>query len=328
METWVLVADGTFDTGLASVLDVLHTANDLRHELPQPPPPWRVTRVGPGGPARTAAGHLVETVAPGDADPPGVVVVPGIGHRRADPLLQWLQSPEREPAYTLLREAHARGVPLAAACTGTFLAAESGVLTGLPATTSWWLAPWFRRRYPLVALDDDRLLVHAPGVTTAGAGTAHLDLALALVRQVCPALAALTARYLLADHRSTQAGYALPGHLARSDPTVAAFAHWVREHLQQPVRIADAARALGTSERSLQRAVDRTLGVAPLRLTQRIRLDEAAHLLRTTRLPVEEVARRVGYENATTLTTLLRERLDTTPGRLRRQARAVGPGAC
>lgn len=320
MEISVLVADGTFDSGLAAVLDVLRTADELRDELRRPPPPWRVTCVSPHGPVRTAAGHLVEAVAPEVAPAPDLLVVPGVGHKRPEPLLAWVDSPERKPTLDLLREARAGGVPLAAACTGTFLLAESGVLDGLPATTSWWLSPHFRRRYPEVALDETRMLARAPGITTAGAATAHLDLALSLVRDAGPALADLTARYLLIDARTTQAGYAVPTHLARTDPTVGAFERWIRDHLDQPLRIADAAHALGTSERTLQRAVDRVLGVSPLRFTQRIRLDQAAHLLRTTTLPTDAVARRVGYENATTLSTLLRERLGTTPGRLRRQA--------
>ncbi|MEY9943707.1 GlxA family transcriptional regulator [Kitasatospora sp. GAS1066B] len=321
MKISVLVVDGVFDSGLSSVLDVLQTANELRGELPQPPPAWEVTLIRPDAtPVRTAAGHAVTAVTPAEAAPPELLIVPGVGHKQPEPLVAWLDAPERLPARELLAAAHADGVRLAAACTGSFLLADSGVLNGRPATTSWWLAPVFRRRYPLVELDESQMVTRAGDITTAGAAMAHLDLALALVRDRSPLLADLAARYLVVDSRPTQASYAIPGHLARTDPTVAAYERWVREHLDQPLRIADAARALGTSERTLQRALDRVLGVSPLRFAQRVRLEQAAHLLRTTDLPTDTVARRVGYENASTLTTLLRERLDTTPGRLRRSA--------
>ncbi|WP_179080834.1 GlxA family transcriptional regulator [Streptomyces rectiverticillatus] len=321
MKISVLVVDGVFDSGLASVLDVLQTANELRHEVPQPPPPWAVACVSPyTTTVRTAAGHRVDAVHPEAAPVPEALVVPGVGHRRAGPLAEWVASPDRAAERELVRRARATRTALAAACTGTFLLAESGVLDGQPATTTWWLAPGFRQRYPEVLLDETRILAHAPGVTTAGAATAHLDLALSLVRDRSPALAELTARYLLIDTRPAQTGYAVPSHLARTDPLVAGYERWVREHLEQPLRIADVARGLGVSERTLQRAVDRVLGMSPLRFAQRIRLEQAAHLLRTTALPTDAVARRVGYENATTLTTLLRERLGTTPGRLRRRS--------
>ncbi|MCX4747744.1 helix-turn-helix domain-containing protein [Kitasatospora sp. NBC_01287] len=323
MKISVLVLDGVFDSGLAAILDVLQAANELRGELPQPPPAWEVALIrADDAPVHTAAGHTVNAVDLATAPAPELLVLPGVGHKRPAPLLAWLDSPERQPTLDLLARARADGVPLAAACTGSFLLAESGLLDGLPATTSWWLAPAFRHRYPQVALDENRMVTHAAGITTAGAALAHLDLALALVRERSPLLADLTARYLVVDSRPGQASYAIPGHLARNDPTVAAFERWVREHLDRPLRIADAARAVGTSERTLQRALDRVLGIPPLRFAQRVRLEQAAHLLRTTDLPTDVVARRVGYENATTLSTLLRERLGTTPGRLRR---APGP---
>ncbi|MGW0751662.1 GlxA family transcriptional regulator [Streptomyces sp. NPDC002587] len=317
MKISVLVTDGLFDSGLATVVDVLQMANELRAELPQPPPPWELTRVSPHGPVRTAAGHTIEATHPADAPDPDLLVVPGAGPKQPEPLLDWVAAPQRRPERNTIQQAHAAGIPLAAACTSTFLLAETGVLDGLTATTSWWLAPAFRRRYPHVTLDESHMLTHAEGVTTAGAAMAHLDLALALIRRTSPALADLTARYLVVDDRPTQARYAIPSHLARTDPTVGAFERWIREHMDQPLKMPEAARAVGTSERTLQRAVDRVLGISPLRFAQTIRLEQAAHLLRTTDLPTEAVARRVGYENASTLTTLIRQRLGTTPGRLR-----------
>ncbi|MFE7775602.1 hypothetical protein ACFU5O_17200 [Streptomyces sp. NPDC057445] len=57
---------------------------------------------------------------------------------------------------------------------------------------------------------------------------------------------------------------------------------WVEAPAQQPSAtpcnrpggIADAALAVGASERTLQRALDRVLGISPLRFAQRIRLDQ------------------------------------------------------
>ncbi|WP_042455410.1 GlxA family transcriptional regulator [Streptacidiphilus jiangxiensis] len=319
MRVSVLVIDDVFDSGLAAVLDVLRTADALRGELPTPPPAWEVRCVAPGsrGQARTAAGHTVDAAPAATAGPTDLLVVPGVWHPRADRLTRWVASDAAEPAREAVLRARSQGAALAAACAGTFVLAETGVLDGLPATTSWWLAPAFRRRYPRVALDESRMVVPTPQVTTAGAALAHLDLALALVRSVSPALAELTARYLVVDSRPSQASYAIPGHLARTEPLVDAFERRLRGRLDQPLRIAETARALGVSERTLQRTVRACSGLTPVGFAQRIRLEQAVHLLRTTDLPLDTVARRVGYENGTTLTTLLRRRLGTTPGRLR-----------
>ncbi len=315
----MLVIDKVFDSGLAAVLDVLRTADALRRELPAPPPAWQVRCVTPAGsgPVRTAAGHTVDAVPADQAGPTDLLVVPGIWHPHAKQLAQWVASATAEPVREAVLKARESGAALAAACAGTFVLGETGVLDGLPATTSWWLVPEFRKRYPRVRLDPNRMVVPVPGVTTAGAALAHLDLALALVRSTSPALAELTSRYLIVDSRPSQASYAIPGHLARTDPLVNAFERRLRGHLDRPLRLAETARELGVSERTLQRTVRAVLGTTPVRFAQQIRLEQAVYLLRTTDLPLDAVARRVGYENGTTLATLLRRRLGTTPGQLR-----------
>ena len=84
-----------------------------------------------------------------------------------------------------------------------------------------------------------------------------------------------------------------------------------------PISIPEAARAIGMSERTLQRATQRVLGTSPVRFVQDMRVEQAAHLLRTTDLSLEAISRQVGYEHANTLRVLLRERTGQTIRTLR-----------
>ena len=221
------------------------------------------------------------------------------------------------PVRNLIARTRDRGTTIASACTGTFLLAEAGILDGVRATTTWWLSPAFRTRYPRVHLDHSQMVITNEGITTAGAAFGLVDLALAIVRASSPALADLVARYLVVDERPSQSAYTIPSALAQSDPTVAAFECWIREHLAEPVSIADAAKAIGVSERTLQRSVQRTIGTSPIRFVQDLRIERARHLLRTTDLSVEIISRKVGYEHAHTLRVLLRERTGKTASALR-----------
>jgi lambda repressor-like predicted transcriptional regulator len=66
-------------------------------------------------------------------------------------------------------------------------------------------------------------------------------------------LAAVTARYLMVDPRSSQAAYAIPDHLTHADAAVERFERWARENLSNGFSLTDASRATGTSPRTLAR---------------------------------------------------------------------------
>jgi len=201
---------------------------------------------------------------------------------------------------------------MAAACSRTFFLAEAGILDGITATTSWWLAPAFRARYPSVDLDESSTLAVAGNITTAGAAFARIDLALALARRQSVALAELVARYLVTGDRPSQAAVAMPSVLASGDPAMSAMERYVRGHLTSPLRIGDIAQAIGASERTLQRVTVAATGLSLVRFIQEVRLDQAVFLLRTTSQTVQAIATSVGYRNAATLRTLVRRRRGTT----------------
>jgi len=187
-----------------------------------------------------------------------------------------------------------------------FPLAETGLLDGRRVTTTWFLTPTFRARYPRVTLDLDRMVVADGPILTAGAAFAHIDLALAIVRGVSAELAGRVARLLLIDERPSQSAYVLYEYLQHDDPVVAAFEQHVRGRLDRPFAAAEAARAIGTTRRTLERRTRETLGMSPLEIVQRMRLERAAHLRRTTNLSTDAIAERVGYANAETLRALER----------------------
>jgi len=211
------------------------------------------------------------------------------------------------------------GASIGAACTGTFILAETGLLDGQRATTSWWLSSLFRQRYPLVALNDSLMLVNSSSFTTAGAALAHLDLALGVVRKVSPSLASLCGRYLLIEPRSSQAVFIIPDHVAHTDPLVERFEQWARANIAQGFSLTDAARAVGASERTLGRRLKSILGKSPLAYVQDLRVERAVHLLQTTNESVERIAEQVGYSDGATLRGLLRNKLGKGVRELRKR---------
>jgi transcriptional regulator GlxA family with amidase domain len=311
----ILVLDGVFDTGLAAVQDTLAIAAELGSG-PSTPLLTRVVGVTRG--VTTAHGLKVPTQMASGLSRPDVIVVPALGAKTPQTLASALGQRDVAKAGALLSDRRSKGAIAAAACTGTFVLAENGLLDGQKATTSWWLGPFFRTRYPNVVLDDGHMIVRSNDVVTAGAALAHFDLALWLVRQISPALAAVTARYLMIDPRSSQAAYAIPDHLTHADAVVQCFERWARENLRNGFSLIDASRAIGASPRTLARRLHTVLGKSPLSYFQDLRVERAVHLLQTTRESVERIASEVGYSDAVTLRNLLRRRLGRSTSQLRR----------
>jgi len=225
-----------------------------------------------------------------------------------DQLEKALALQEIKDAGKLLRKWRNGKNTMAAGCIGTFVLAESGLLDGEQATTTWWLAPFFRNRYPNISLDASKMIVRSGKFITSGAALSHVDLALYLIRQVSPSLADLVARYLIVDKRPLQSTYALSDHLIHSDPLVNKFEQWSRKELKNGFSLDGAAVAVGASKRTLARKVHAVLGKTPLSYFQDIRIEQSVHLLKTTPKNVEEIAEEVGYADGATLRTLLRKR--------------------
>ncbi len=307
MKVHVLALDGVFDTGLATVLDAFATANELAEMAGLSATRFGVTVCGVRRSVKTSLG-LTVPVRPIGGRAPDCVVVPAIGYKMPDPLQGALAQPQVWDAAAALRRWARLGATISAACIGTFVLAESGLLDGHRATTTWWLAPLFRKRYPAVRLDESDMVVKSENVVTAGAALGHLDLALWLIRQGSPQLASLTANYLVVDSRPSQSAYALADHLVHSDPLVERFERWARASLARGFSLDQAARAAGASKRTLARRLHAVLGKSPLSYFQDLRVERAVHLLKTSAKSVDDIAAEVGYVEGVTLRTLLRRR--------------------
>ena len=313
MRVAVMVVDDMFDTGLSVVLDAFETADELAGTAK-----FAARAVAVRSRVHTHQGFAVRAQPP-PSRPPDLAVIPALACKQPDTLLAALERPDVREVADLLRGWHARGTRLAAACTGTFVLGKAGVLDGRRATTTWWLGPTFRRAFPRVELDEQQMVVGHRDVITAGAALAHVDLALALIRDHSPTLASNVARHLVLDDRASQAPFVAPAHVALDDELVKRFETWVRRRIAEPFDLAQAARAIGASERTLQRRIRAVLGRRPIELVQDLRLERACHLLRSTRDSVDSIAQAVGYDNASTLRNLLRKRLGTGVRELRSQ---------
>ena len=301
----VIEIEGCMASSAAITHDVMATANRISaaHRVP----PFKVTTVRCGSRRNEADLRGID-----------LVIVPGLGTPSADELISKLKSPACRRAGNMLARAFSNGAMLAAPCASTFLLAETGLLDGRRATTTWWFAPLFRQRYPRVQLMTEQMVVADWPIATAGAAMAQMDLMLAVVgRFAGPNLAKACANYLLLDERRSQAPFMAITYLASQDARIAKAEKWVRDNIARDFAIEELADAVALAPRTFARRIAATCGISPIQFVQWIRLETARLLLETTRLSVEEIARRVGYAEPSTLRRLIRRDTKHPPGHFR-----------
>jgi transcriptional regulator GlxA family with amidase domain len=92
----------------------------------------------------------------------------------------------------------------------------------------------------------------------------------------------------------------------------------VRANIERDFTMDELASAAGLSPRTFARRLASVCCLSPVRFAQRLRIEAAERLLETTRLSVDEVARRVGYAEPSTLRRLIRREARRSPAELRR----------
>jgi transcriptional regulator GlxA family with amidase domain len=316
---FLVCADGLEGPG-AAIADLLRLINLLAsmRGSRREPLAWQWTDAQ-GRAARRHAGHGPR------ARRPDVLVVPG-WQARNGPHLNRLVARDRA-ACARLRTVHGAGGQVLALFTGVALAGEAGLLEGARAVVPWpFIASVLRHAPTLELVAGDAVVEHervwsvdSPALATEAAlallqatGMAELAEAARAVVLHAPERQRL-ARAVAADAR-TRVG---PGSLERAR-------RWLEDHLHEPYRLAEVARAAATSERSLLRHFRATFGQTPLAMLHAMRVTRARMLLETSYLSTEAIAERCGWRDAAMLREAFRRATGLTPAAYRARYRLRG----
>jgi transcriptional regulator GlxA family with amidase domain len=218
-----------------------------------------------------------------------------------------------------------QGAKLYAACGGSLVLAEAGLLDGQQATTHWVYAPLFRKYYPNVDLQTDRILVqNGPGhnVVCSGGASSWQDLTLLLIAKHAGTEEAIrmSKLFLYQWHKDGQLPYAsMIQNVDHGDAVVLRCQTWLAENYERPDIVTELVRHSSLPKRTFDRRFRAATGYSPLAYVQTLRIEEAKQLLETRSTPVEQVARDVGYEDAASFRRLFRRLAGMTPGDYRRK---------
>lgn len=273
-----------------------------------------------GGPVESNAGfQIVPRYGLEAVEEAETVVVPGLYDRSV--LVDGVLDPKVAQA---LARAAASGKRLMSICTGAFVLAATGLLDGRPATTHWWHADRFRSLFPAVALDPDVLFVDDGNILTSAGVGAGVDLCLHVIRRDHGTAAANEAARSCVVPPWRDGGQAqyiqrpvphVPG--ATTEPT----REWMLRRLDRPLSLQAMAEHARMSVRTFTRRFRAETGLSPGEWLVRQRVERARHLLESTDLPVDRVARDAGFGTTASLRQHLRAVLGVSPLAYRRTFR-------
>ncbi|MCX4160118.1 MULTISPECIES: GlxA family transcriptional regulator [Paraburkholderia] len=266
-----------------------------------------------GGPVLSSAGFAVATQAFDDSRFDTVLVVGDNDVSEPPPgLTAFLQ----RAAQTVRR--------IGSTCTGAFNLAQAGLLDGRRATTHWAFAAQFRRTYPAVKLEEDRIFIIDGPVWTSAGMTACVDLALALVEKDMGAeLARLVAKKLVVYHRRAggQSQYsALLDLEPRSDRIQTALAY-AKQHLHTELSVEQLAQAAHLSPRQFSRAFRSETGQSPGKAVEHLRIEAARLMLESGRHPIDVIARDTGFGDRERMRRAFLRAFGQPPQAIRRASR-------
>ncbi|MFE3879752.1 GlxA family transcriptional regulator [Kitasatospora sp. NPDC059146] len=286
------------------------------------PGAYRVTTASAGGrPVRSSSGlRLLPDADLAEVGPVHTLLVPGgVDFEHPDGAL-----------VARIRELADRAERVVSVCTGAFLLAEAGLLSGRRATTHWAYCGELARRFPDVAVDPDPIHVRDGHVATSAGVTAGIDLALALVEEDHGRDAALLiARHLVVFLRrpGNQAQFStqLAAQVAARQP-LREVQQWIAEHPGADLSVEELARRSALSPRHFARAFAAEVGVTPGRYVDGVRLEAARRLLEDTDDGVEAIARSCGYGTPEAMRRAFVRTVAAPPAEYRRRFRSRPDG--
>lgn len=288
-------------------LQVFTSANEaaLAAGLPKP---YDAIVVAASAQTKTSSGlALATTHLPDDeASVDTLIIAGGWGVNRACEdafLVDWVRR----------RAAKARRT--ASVCSGAFLLAEAGLLTGRRAVTHWHRCNEFAKRFPDVKLEPDPIFVRDGDIWSSAGVTAGIDLTLALIEEDLGRKLALAVARELVVFLKRPGGQAQFSTMLSLQESSGRFDHlhgWIMDNLGADLSLPALADKANMSARSFSRHYREATGRTPARAVEDIRIEAARRLLEQG-LSVRQVRVRCGFGSEETLRRSFLKTFGTTP---------------
>lgn len=215
-----------------------------------------------------------------------------------------------------LKTVPSRTQRLASVCTGSFILAQAGLLSGRRATTHWRHTRLLARAFPDVCVEPDAIFVRDENVYTSAGVSSGIDLALALVEMDYGAELVRDVAKSLVVYLKRAGGQSQFSVLLEADPPAGSPLRVVTDAVTAAPganhSVTKLAARASLSTRQLTRLFQSEMGTTPARYVEMVRVDMARAMLDAGR-SVNETARLAGFGTPETLRRVFLAHLGISP---------------
>jgi transcriptional regulator GlxA family with amidase domain len=267
------------------------------------------------GPVRSESGLTIVAAAVDRTRPVDTLIVPGgsgVRKAAADPAI-----------VTTVRRLTGRARRVVGVCSGGFVLAAAGLLSGKRVTTHWARGASLAEEHPDVRVDVDPIWVCDGNVWTSAGVTAGIDVSLALVEDDHGVdVADTVARWLVMFLRRPggQSQFAAPVWRTRArDEPVRRVQDLIDADPAADHRVSVLAARAAMSERHFLRRFTDQVGLSPARYVAAARVESARRELEQSADTVAIIAARAGFGTAESMRRTFIRHLGTSPDDYRRR---------
>lgn len=200
--------------------------------------------------------------------------------------------------FSWVRRQAREGVRICSVELGCYLVAKAGLLSGRKAATHWSWAPGFQEQFSDITMVEQLFTLEDPVLTCAG-GLAGVDLMLRLISDAYgEGMAGEVADQMLYHPirpATTPQRRTLGKGIDTLAPVVRQAITLIERNISEPLTVPEIARALGASQRQLERQFHRSVGCTVVQFGTLVRLQHARVLLISTKLSVRDIATASGF---------------------------------
>ena len=240
-----------------------------------------------------------------------LVIIPAMRYEKIQPVL------DREKALVKwLQQQYAQGAELASICVGAFLLAATGLLTGKKATTNWLFADQFRKQFPYVDLEDDKVIVDQGKLYSCGGAFSFTSFMIYLIEKLCGHEESIIASKILMInvHDLPQSTFSIfRFQHDHADEAIANAQAYIEKNYKQSLALEGLASRSNMSVRNFIRRFEQATANTPLEYLQRVRIEAAKKMLETKNEGIAQIASRCGYEDVDYFGKIFRRYMAMTP---------------